>query len=239
MRTQLVTIGITCFNAASTIERALQSAFRQDWPNIDILIVDDASSDGSTAIIDGLIANRREARLIRHATNTGPAGARNTILAEAKGEFIVFLDDDDEALPGRVAGQVLCLEAYEKRSGAGLVACYASGTRVYCNGYRLDLPAIGSLGQAVPKGSGMVDFLLLYRRRPDWCYGTGTPSCSILARRSTFAAVGGFDSEFRRVEDADFAIRLALKGGHFIGTPQRLFIQHSTAAPDKAPERNL
>jgi GT2 family glycosyltransferase len=80
---------------------------------------------------------------------------------------------------------------------------------------------------------------LTYRRRPDWFYGSGTPACSLLARRSTFTAVGGFDAELRRVEDADFAIRLGSTGGHFIGTREILFVQHATNAPDKSPERNL
>jgi GT2 family glycosyltransferase len=51
--------------------------------------------------------------------------------------------------------------------------------------------------------------------------------------------VGGFDAKLRRVEDADFAIRLALMGGHFVGTTQTLFVQYSTSATDKSPERNL
>ena len=235
----LVTIGITCYNAADTIERALESAFRQDWPNIEILVIDDLSSDGSVARVERVIAQREHARLIRHAANTGPAGARNTILAQAGGEFVAFFDDDDEAHPGRITAQVQRLRAYERHSQSTLVACYASGVRRYENGYTLDLPAIGSKGQGVPNGPGVADYLLLNRRRGDWFYGAGTPSCSLLARRATFAAVGGFDAGLRRVEDVDFAIRLALMGGHFIGTPERLFVQYSTSASDKSLEANL
>lgn len=235
----LVTIGVTCYNAAGTIERAVASALRQDWPNLEIIIVDDVSTDNSAQTINRLIAGYENARLIRHVFNTGAAGARNSILGHARGEFIAFFDDDDEALPQRVSAQVRRLEAYEKRSGTSLVACHASGKRRYSNGYEMDLEAIGSRGQQVPQGASVAKALLLFRRRPEWFFGTGTPSCSLLARRSTFEAVGGFDAGLRRVEDTDFAIRLALLGGHFIGTPEQLFIQHSTSAPDKSPGKNL
>jgi len=50
---------------------------------------------------------------------------------------------------------------------------------------------------------------------------------------------GGFDSNFRRVEDIDFAVRLALAGGHFIGSAEPIFIQYATESLDKAPEKNL
>lgn len=236
----LVTIGVTCYNAGATIERALASAFAQDWPNTEIVIVDDVSTDASVQTIKRVIDGRKNARLVRHVFNTGPAGARNSILGHARGEFVAFFDDDDEALPHRVSTQVRCLEAYEKSCGASLVACYASGKRRYASGYEMDLPAIGSRGRhQVPIGPPVADALLLNRRHPDWFYGTGTPSCSLLARRSTFETVGGFDAALRRLEDVDFAIRLALRGGHFIGTPEPVFIQHSTSAPDKSAAKNL
>jgi len=235
----LVTIGLTCFNAADTIERALTSAFDQDWPETEIVVVDDVSSDDSVTIVERLITGRRNARLIRHAANTGPADARNSILAVARGEFVAFFDDDDEALPRRVRGQVQCLEEYERLNGVQLISCYASGIRRYSSGYEMEINAIGSRGREAPHGPGVADALLLFRRNPDWFFGAGTPSCALMARRSTFEAIGGFDASLRRVEDVDFAIRLALKGGHFIGTQERLFLQYSTSAPDKAPAKNL
>lgn len=239
MNAQLVTIGIPCFNASDTVLRAVDSALAQDWPNLEILIVDDASTDGSAIVVEAAIAGETKTRLIRHSTNTGPAGTRNTIIDEAKGEFIAFFDDDDESLPERLSKQVGRLVAYEKQSGMKLVVCYASGIRHYSNGYALELPAIGSRGKEMPHGSAVADYLLLFRRKPDWFYGSGTPTCSLLARRSTFSSIGKFDPQLRRVEDVDFAIRLALQGGHFIGTQESLFIQHATSAADKSPEKNL
>ena len=236
--TALVTIGITSFNAGDTILRALRSALRQDWPNTEVIVVDDCSADNSAAIIKNATVNVPRARLVRHAVNRGTAGARNTILAEAKGEFVAFFDDDDESLPERIRLQVQTLLEYETASGATLVACYASGARRYPNGYELDMPAIGSR-PVVPRGEAVADYLLFNDRREGVFYGSGTPTCALMARLSTFRAVGGFDENLRRVEDIDFAVRLAMLGGHFVGSRARLFLQHATVASDKTPRMNL
>jgi glycosyltransferase involved in cell wall biosynthesis len=235
----LVTIGLTCFNAHDTIARAISSVLTQDWPNIEVLIVDDASTDGSLACAQAVMAGDPRFRIIRHPYNIGTGGARNTILSDAKGEFLAFFDDDDESMPSRISKQVATLIAYEQRTGARLVACYASGIRRYPNGHILSLPAIGSRGAEAPNGPGVSDYLLIYRRHTGWFYGSGTPACALLARRRTFTAAGGFDANLRRVEDADFAIRLAMLGGHFVGSAETLFVQYATSTGDKAPEKNL
>ena len=239
MGAALVTIGITCFNAADTIARAVQSALGQDWPNVEVVIVDDVSTDGSTGVVEEAVGRDPRARLVRHERNTGPAGARNTILSQARGEFVAFFDDDDQSLPERVGEQMRAICAHEQSTGAGLVACYASGVRIYPNGYRQNVDAIGSRGSEAPHGPAVADYLLFNRRRREWFFGAGTPACALMARRGVFQEVGGFDPALRRVEDADFAIRLALAGGHFIGTGRRLYRQFATIAADKRPEVNL
>jgi len=235
----LVTIGVTCFNAEDTISRAVASALSQDWLNVEVLIVDDHSSDGSVPAVNETILGKRKARLLRHERNIGPAGARNTIIREARGEFIAFIDDDDESLPGRISAQVNRILTYKAQTGASLVACYVSGECRYSNGYIKPLPAIGSVGSDVPNGPPLAGYLLINDRNPDWFYGAGVPACALMARRETFAAVNGFDESLRRVEDSDFAVRLALRGGHFVGTTDKGLIQYSTAAADKSPEKNL
>jgi GT2 family glycosyltransferase len=80
---------------------------------------------------------------------------------------------------------------------------------------------------------------LVFKRRPGRFYGAGVPACALLARSETFEAVGGFDPTLRRLEDVDFAIRLALRGGHFIGTAERLYTRHMTGGAEKSPEADL
>ena len=234
----LITIGIPCFNAQDTITRAVNSALAQIGPAREILVVDDASTDCSPATVEKIAAREPSVRLVRHAANQGTGATRQTIVEQARGDFIAFFDDDDESLPTRLQTQFDSLVSYERQTGIRLAACYASGRRVYPNGHEKRLSAIGSRPQ-IPHGPGLADFVLFYGKKPGWFYGDGTPSCSLMARRETFIVVGGFDPAFRRVEDIDFAVRLALAGGHFIGCPECLFIQHATAAQDKSPRKNL
>lgn len=235
----LITIGITCYNAQESIERAIQSAIDQKWPNKELVIVDDCSSDESVSIIEGLAQNAQNIRLVKHEGNGGPAKARQTILDNANGECIVFFDDDDESLPERLTLQYQRIVDYEQKSGTNKIACYASGKRLYPNDYTVNLQAIGSQGAQIPAGTIVANRLLFYGDVGEAFFGTGTPTCSLMIRAQTLKEIGGFDPDFRRVEDVDMAVRLALKGGHFIGTPEQLFVQHATNAPDKAPEKNL
>ncbi len=238
MKEPAITIGITAYNAQETISRAIESAHAQSWANKEILIVDDCSQDETLEIVLQKLKSIPYARLVKHKKNTGAAGARNTILKEAKGEFIAFFDDDDESLPDRLKIQYEKIIKTEERENSKLILCYASGERIYPNGYKKPLEAIGSRGMT-PHGAGVADRILFFGGPSDWLYGAGTPTCSLMARKSVFDHVGGFDETFRRIEDLDFAVRCALEGAYFTGCPQKLFIQFSTESPDKGHDKNL
>ncbi len=238
MTPPLITVGITCYNAQDTVARAIESARAQDWPRLEILVVDDCSSDGSPAAVQKAATGDERVRLIRHAENRGPGAARQTLLDEARGDYLVFFDDDDVSAPARVATQYRRLAVYETETGRHDVACYASGERIYPNGYRLRARAIGSEMQP-PAGRQVADYLLFNRRAPRVFFGAGTPACALMASTATMRGAGGFDPAFRRVEDVDFAVRLAVRGGHFIGCPETLYTQYATQAPDKSARRNF
>lgn len=237
-RSPRVTVGLTCYNAEKTIERAVASAKAQLWDNLEIVVIDDASTDSSWSILQRLASNNHLIKIVRHGKNNGAASARNSVLANATGEFLAFFDDDDESLPDRVRTQVAAILSYEAANPTQQIACFATGDRRYPNGYELAMPAIGSK-PAVPKGEEVAEYLLYGARKPGVYYGSGTPTCALMARTSTFQSVGGFDPQLRRAEDIDFAIRLAISGGHFIGCPEKLFLQHATVASDKTPSKNL
>jgi len=90
-----------CYNAAKTVIRAVESVFQQTFRNFELLIVDDASSDGTVSLLQKLLEEKPDNRvtLIRLAENVGPSGARNAALEAARGRFVSFLDADDEYLP--------------------------------------------------------------------------------------------------------------------------------------------
>ncbi len=238
IETPLIAVGITCFNAEDTIERAVRSALNQRWPNLEVVVVDDHSTDGSFDVLKKLARENSNLKIVRQDTNTGPAGARNMVLENALAEFVAFFDDDDESAPERVAIQYERIVAYEREVGQTLVACYASGRRTYPNGYSIEIEAIGSRTE-IPKGEEVAYYILFNGKKPGVFYGGGTPTCALAARMSVFDAVGRFDPEFRRVEDAEFAIRLARRGGHFIGCPEKLYTQHATSAADKSTTMNF
>lgn len=231
--TPLITVGVTCFNASVTIEQALDSALSQDWPNVEVLVVDDGSTDGSREILARRAAADPRLRVIEHPANCGCAAARNTLVEAAKGEFLAFFDDDDVSGADRLRLQHDHIVACERETGTKWIACYASGQRVYPNGYVMPIRAVGADGSP-PIGHVMADYLLFNKRCPDVFYGAGTPTCSLMARTAVFRDLGGFDTAMRRQEDVDFAIRFAFKGGHFIGIPEPVLTQNATGGSEKS-----
>lgn len=229
----LITIGITCYNAEDTIIRAVDSAIAQDWPNMEIVVVDDCSRDRSLPLIKERAGADARMRLIVHEVNKGCAAARNAIVENARGDIIAFFDDDDVSRRDRLTRQYRRIVEYERTVRAPLIACYASGGRRYPNGYEMPLTAVGSQPEA-PVGRDIVDYLLFFGRKAGRFYGGGTPTCALMARKNVFDAVGPFDIALRRQEDADFAVRLGFKGGHFIGTPEPLLTQFASTGSEKS-----
>jgi len=234
----LVTVGITSYNAEKTIERSINSALIQSYKNIEIIIVDDASTDNTINVIQPFIINNNNIKLFRHEINKGPSGSRNTIINNALGEYVIFFDDDDESSVNRIAVQKEYLDINSKKKQSKLVLCYASGKRLYNSGYNLQLPAIGSILKP-PSGNQLKNFLLFNKKITNVFYGSGVPTCSLMTFTITLKTLGLFDQNLRRVEDADLAIRLMDLDGFIIGTKEKLFIQYSTLAPDKNPYMNF
>ena len=99
--TARVTISIPCFNAARWIAEAVQSALAQTWPEKEIIVTDDGSTDGSLEILENF---GKAIRLIRTG-HLGAPHARNQALEQARGEWMQFLDADDYLEPEKIAQQ--------------------------------------------------------------------------------------------------------------------------------------
>ncbi len=231
----LITIAITCFNASLTIERALLSATNQDWPNFEILIVDDASTDNSYEIIKKFSKKSNKIRVIKNSINKGCSFSRNILIDNAQGEFIAFFDDDDFSLKERLRLQYQKILLHERIYNTKLIACYASGFRIYPNGYIKIFNAVGSSDKPIV-GKEMVDFLLYGKKNKLLLNGSGTPTCSFMSRKEIFKIVGKFDDNLSRQEDIDFAIRLGFINGHFIGIREKVIQQYFTYGVEKTPK---
>jgi glycosyltransferase involved in cell wall biosynthesis len=236
----LITIAITCYNAEGTIQRALEGALAQTWTAREIVVVDDASTDRSAALLEELVGTYDEMRLICHESNRGVAEARNTLLANANGTFIAFFDDDDESVPDRVEQQYRRLSDYESTHAAALVLCY-SNRAVVRTGERRATSQLAGIGRLPPAPSGPIvaDYVLgLFKDdgRHSWGrLGSGT----LMARIEALRSFGGFDAQFRRCAERDLAIRAALRGAHFVSVDAPLVTQYLTPRADKAGDAEL
>ncbi len=235
----LVTIGITAFNAADSVGRAVASALAQDWRPIEIVMLDDASTDGTFAAALAAAKKHAEIRLFRQDTNQGVAAARSRIVAEARGDFIAFFDDDDESAPERVRLQMERIIAYEAQfAGGATVICHTARRQIMLNGDCRIEPTMGARVNVVaPHGVAVARRILMGEPLEDG-YGA-LATCSQMARTQTYRALRGFDSAFRRVEDTEFCVRAALGGCHFVGIGEPLVTQTLTRTSDKSLEGEL
>lgn len=108
-RCPLVSVIVPCHNAAATITTALRGLQQQSWRNLQILVVDDASTDHSVQLVSDLAREDKRITLLRHSRNQGTYAARNTGLAVAKGRFITVHDADDWSHPQKIEQQARAL----------------------------------------------------------------------------------------------------------------------------------
>jgi len=229
-----ITIGLTSFNSIDTVERALDSALNQTWQSFEVIVVDDASTDGTLKKLIELALQHPELRVFSTTVNSGVAVARNQILAEAHGEFVAFFDDDDVSLPERIAKQYKRIVEYEREfAGGDPVICHSARRVIYPHGECRTEPTMGQTeGLHAPAGHAVTRRILMGEPLDDG-YGA-CPTCSQMARLSTYHLVGGFDPQLRRGEDTDFNIRLAELGGHFVGIGQPLVTQTMSPTSEKS-----
>lgn len=115
--TPTVTVLIPMHNRAGYIRDAIDSVLAQSFADFELLIIDDASTDGS---VDAVASYRdRRLRLLCNETNLGIPGSRNRGIDEARGEFLAFLDSDDRACPERLARQVAFLRGHPDYAAVG------------------------------------------------------------------------------------------------------------------------
>lgn len=107
----LVSVIVPAFNVEPYVAEALESLVRQSYPDLEIVVVDDGSSDGTVAIAERFSARDHRVRVLSHSRNRGLYAARNTGIQAATGEYVALLDADDVAYPDRIARQVAALQA--------------------------------------------------------------------------------------------------------------------------------
>lgn len=222
----LVSVITIFLNAERFLEEAIQSVLAQTYGHWELLLVDDGSTDGSTAIARAHAArDPARVRYLQHPAhaNRGMSASRNLGLREARGEYVAFLDADDVYRAEKLERQVALLEAHPE---AAMV--YGATTHWYSW-------AGAGIGPDVPRRLGvppdtLVDppeLLVRYLRGMAQTPGT----CGVLVRRGIARQLGGFDETFRGMyEDQVFFSKICLESRVFVESGQwDLYRQHAGA----------
>lgn len=183
----LVSVVIPTYNRARTLGRAIRSVLDQTFKDLELIVVDDGSTDSTACSVQRYQEPRL--RYLRHAVNRNGSVARNSGIAASRGEYIAFLDSDDEWLPRK-------LELQLRRLGEvadDWAVCYTGFLRI-----REGVASQTSRAEQ----EGYLGKELLYRHLP--AFGsTG------LVERSCFERVGRFNESLPCHQDWDMALRLA------------------------------
>ncbi len=233
MMSPLVTCGITSYNALATIERAARTVFAQTWRPIEVIVVDDCSSDATSDVLRRLQAEFPDLHVLHNEKNLGVASSRNRIIDQARGEFLAFFDDDDVSDPERIACQILRIVDYERDFANGApVVCHTARRQTFPDGREVIVATAGQqANRRAPSGLDVSRHILT--GNPLENGGGACATCSQMARLSTYKGLGGFDPAFRRSEDTELNIRLGKAGAHFVGVGKPLVMQTMTHSSEK------
>jgi glycosyltransferase involved in cell wall biosynthesis len=195
---KLVSVIIPCFNAERWLAEAIDSCLQQTYLNIEIIVIDDASTDNSLQIIKSY-GNK----IIWESfpSNKGGNHARNRGFALSKGEYIQFLDSDDYILPEKIERQVHFLE----ETGADIV--YGDWR------YKHHLPDGTSFLEDIRISGVQAD--ILESLLADWW----TAVASLFYRRTAVEKAGGWDENLQAAQDRDFFISAVINGAKVVYQP--------------------
>lgn len=194
MSAPLVSVIIPCYNAERWITETLQSVQAQEGINLEVIVVDDGSTDGSATLVEQSFPT---VRLLR-TPNGGPGRARNRGIAAARGSYFQFLDADDLLAPGKLARQLTAL------SESGADVAYGNWERAitHADGRLVPTDRVSRQIEGAPEIALFTSF---------WC-----PPAVYLFRRTIVERVGGWPDHLMVGEDARFVLDCALHGARFV-----------------------
>jgi glycosyltransferase involved in cell wall biosynthesis len=201
----LVSVVLPTRNRAHTLRRATDSVLNQSYDRLELIVVDDASTDNTVAVVNEI--NDPRVRYIRLDQSRGGSGARNVGIQQAKGDLIAFQDSDDEWLPEKLTRQWQALAAAAERTGACVCSItYTRSGHTYTTVHGDGEFAAGDALHRIARGAG---------------YGTVT----LLVKREVFAQSGGFDERLPRLQDYELTLRIA-RNWNLVFVPEPLVEAH-------------
>ena len=204
----LVSVVMPVYNGETYLAEAIESILTQTLSDLELIVVDDCSTDGSAAIVRDYASRDERVRLVQHDHNQGSASARNSGIAVSRGEFIAAMDSDDISLPHRLEKQAAFLQSH---TDFGLVGSFVQTASA-------DLSERQS--HTYPQ---LHAFIALY-----WILGGRTTMQGgvYLARREALLSVGGYEDSRQFVDDKELYARLFFKT-KFANLPEALYLYRS------------
>jgi glycosyltransferase involved in cell wall biosynthesis len=199
----LVSVVIPTYNRTQPTIAAIESVLAQTYSNLEILVVDDGSTDGSGEAIQRFIHERTDGyheMFFFSQPNQGASAARNKGISKARGEYIAFLDSDDSWDPEKLECQMQALEQFKNECGV----CFTDARLVNSSG--MDISSFQLHGKNYKQTMG-IDREALKSLAESF---SGFWVSSLLVRADLARRIGGFSQDISFVEDRDFHFRLAL-----------------------------
>lgn len=200
MKDHIVTVIALCYNHAPYVSEALNSVMHQSYKNIQLIIVDDGSSDGSSQIIKNWLKKYQHGEVIFHEINQGNCKSFNEALKLAKGEYVIDFATDDVMYSDMVESQVKAFNGLPSEFGVLFSdTLYINSDGKQLRGhYRRD--SSGKLVSKVPSGNVYMDVVRSYFISPP----------SVIFRREMLESLGGYDVSLA-YEDFDIWVRASRK----------------------------
>lgn len=195
-----ISVVMPCYNAAPFVVEAVECVMGQSHGNVELIIVDDGSTDGSKAILQALAESHPQRIVLLHQDRRGPYPARNLGLKHAKGDLVSFLDADD----------YLSQDCLEKLAGA---LERQAADLAYCGWQNFGEGAPGSQPY-VPPDYATMDTAAEFLRSCPW------PIHAALVRREAVEAIGGFSERCFSSMDYDFWLRLYAHTQRIVRVPE-------------------
>lgn len=206
----LVSVIIPAFQSANTLPRALKSVLLQDYSNLEIIVVDDHSTDRTKVVLQEYFLGDPRIRYIYLNKNCGPARARNIGVAFSHGEYLAFLDADDAWVPGKLTKQI---DFLQKKPEVGIIFTDCTNIRISDNARNKLSRINGDFLQRLIlcKASTNNEFFLLNGPVQEELFRKFFILISSVAmKRSVFEIINGFDPRRLGTEDVDFFVRLSI-----------------------------
>lgn len=205
---ELISVIIPCYNSSTTIKRALDSVLRQTHGNVEIIVVDDASADGDALKKEIGAFQDSRIKIVQHGTNKNGAAARNTGILIASGNYIAFLDADDEWLPKHLE---CSLKRYQTMDPSKYI--------IYCRNHVITSPGQDIIMPSDGIGSNEHVSDYLFSR-------AGYMSTPSLVGSASIFRENLFEESLIRHQDYELLLRLESKGIGFLFSDHTGVIVH-------------